>query len=58
MALATKTCKTCAFCVKVDKVSGFCRRFPPAVMPDTSSCFPPVRLKDFWCGEHKAKDKA
>jgi hypothetical protein len=55
---AAKSCKSCIWCVKVDKVSGFCRRYPPAVMPDTSSCFPPVRLKDFWCGEHTVKDKA
>jgi hypothetical protein len=55
---AAKSCKSCIWCVKVDKESGFCRRYPPAVMPDTSSCFPPVRLKDFWCGEHAVKDKA
>jgi hypothetical protein len=58
MALAPKTCKTCTFCVKVDKISGVCRRNPPQLLDNGSSCFPPVRLKDFWCGEHKAKDKA
>jgi hypothetical protein len=56
MAASPKSCKTCIFCIKVDKESGFCRRNPPAVMPNHSSAFPPVRLKDFWCGEHKGKD--
>jgi hypothetical protein len=58
MVSSPKSCKTCTFCIKVDKESGFCRRNPPSVFPDGRSMFPPVRLKDFWCGEHKGKDAA
>jgi hypothetical protein len=53
---AAKSCKSCIWCVKVDKESGFCRRNPPTVFNDGRSMFAPVRLKDFWCGEHAVKD--
>jgi hypothetical protein len=54
---AGKVCKTCKFCVPVTDESGYCHRLPPAYIPMSlsyptpASAWPPVSLKEGWCGE-------
>lgn len=50
------TCGGCRFCEAFEAnedetPAGICRRNPPSIDGDGSSCFPTVYLGTDWCGE-------
>ena len=62
-----KSCRTCRSCERFEEfdksvaklvqseVTGFCYRYPPAVIAANQSAYPPVKLDGRACDEWKAR---